>query len=469
MSEVAATRTPWTPGGLLAAYAQAWRDVLGGEAPREALALLHAQATLECGHSGRSCWNHNVGNLMHFDARQGDWHRLNAAPECATPDRVPANAPVLSSTNIACAPGQVAYVPPGGSRFRAYGSFLEGCADKLRVLDARWPLAVVALRAGAADAVAFVAGLKGYFTADAAAYARNVRLLAAECLRTTPDVDWPDGKPSTIPPVDLPQPPNTTTLRTNAWGHAYRLTEIGPSDPMQVVRWLGVEKHARYQPTHAATFCNVYATDYCHAVGAYLPRVYWLPSALASMAAGQVAAPALGRTAYELSANALYRWLDERGESYGWERLASLDDIQSAANEGRAAIICGRRTNEAAPGHISVVAPESSWLEAMRVSGQVVLPVQSQAGGRNVELGHISAWWRGAEFAAYGFWAQRVRRVDTIPAPPPAFNDAPTNPETPTSKSTPSLRAVDAPVIDSPPPFTNAATPIRAGEGEREP
>lgn len=60
-----------------------------------------------------------------------------------------------------------------------------------------------------------------------------------------------------------------------------------------------------------------------------------------------------------------------------------------------------------------------------------------------------------------------VKLRDTEPAPP--FDPESTQPDTPTSKSSQSLRAVNAPIIETPRPFTDAATTIRAGEGEHTP
>jgi hypothetical protein len=210
MAEVPVKRTQWTRAGLLDAYATAWTIVVGGNAPRAALALLHAQATLECGHDGKSCWNANVGNLMSFASWTGDYHVLRGAPECFDAGKVPAGWTVQPS-NIACGPGKVSAVPANGSRFRAYSSFVEGCADKLRVLDRQWPRAIVALGAatGAADAAAFVAGLLGpprYFTASSTSYAQQVASLASSLLKVAVEADWPTRHDTDPAPAPEPQP-----------------------------------------------------------------------------------------------------------------------------------------------------------------------------------------------------------------------------------------------------------------------
>jgi hypothetical protein len=214
--EVPIKRTAWTNAGLLEAYATAWAIVIGGEAPRHALALLWAQACIECGHEGYpGCFNWNVGNLMHFDPREGSYHVLHGAPECGTPGALPAGAIQIapSATSIKCAPGKVPYLPEKGSRFRAYASFVEGCTDKLRVLDRQWPRAIVALQT-ATDLTAagrFVSGLVGpprYMTASEVSYGASLRSLMADCLKKTAEQDWPRAR--SIPDTDpAPAPPDS--------------------------------------------------------------------------------------------------------------------------------------------------------------------------------------------------------------------------------------------------------------------
>jgi hypothetical protein len=42
--------------------------------------------------------------------------------------------------------------------------------------------------------------------------------------------------------------------------------------------------HKRYKPIPNATFCNIYAHDYCHLAGVYLPRVWWSAAAIEKLA-----------------------------------------------------------------------------------------------------------------------------------------------------------------------------------------
>ncbi len=245
-------------------------------------------------------------------------------------------------------------------------------------------------------------------------------------------------------------PPQGSTLRDRDWGQAYRLTEAPPvldllglappPDPaltLALVSWLGVERHARWRPHGGTTYCNVYAHDLCSLLGAYLPRVWWTSSAARALAAGVDVRPIYLSTVAELSANALFRWLEDHSSDFGW-RPASLDDAQDAANRGRAAVICARNAREAAPGHISVIVPESPRCSAVRDDrGLVTVPVQSQAGGRNVEVGALpnpGRWWASSSFPAWGCWVHGADEDTPLPD---------TEPETPTGKSNPRMPAID--------------------------
>jgi hypothetical protein len=219
LTEIAAKRTPWKDRELLADYARAWRIVIGGELGRPGLALLRAMACIETGHGGASCYNGNIGNVMPGKLWRGEYHVLKLAPECYDdPDDVPDGGTILTKTNIACEPGQVAAIPPGGSRFRAYASILDGCIDKLRRFDAQWPRAIIALVAATspASAVEFVAGLltpKRYFSASPASYANGMRDISARFLRTAPDDVWP-ALPLSQAPDTIPSTPTSKSSQS---------------------------------------------------------------------------------------------------------------------------------------------------------------------------------------------------------------------------------------------------------------
>ncbi|MBP7640521.1 MAG: glycoside hydrolase family 19 protein, partial [Thauera sp.] len=58
------------------------------------------------------------------------------------------------------------------------------------------------------------------------------------------------------------------------------------------------------------------------------------------------------------------------------------------------------------PGHITAVVPETGDAKAVRSAEHEVLrPLESQAGTRNVLRGTpASAWWQGSRFQAFAFW-----------------------------------------------------------------
>lgn len=209
-----------------------------------------------------------------------------------------------------------------------------------------------------------------------------------------------------------------TIKRDSAGGQAFPLGEPGrptrtrnapPAQKIaelhEIVKWLDVERKARYLRTASATFCNIYAYDYCYLADAYLPRVWWTSKAIADLSAGRSVSPAYGETLRELSANSLYNWLEDFGLSFGWTRVTDAGDLQDAANSGKVAIICAHHVNPNASGHIAAVVPEKPSLTAVRKNGEVFLPLQSQAGASNHRyFTGTSRWWAGSKLRAFGFW-----------------------------------------------------------------
>lgn len=175
-----------------------------------------------------------------------------------------------------------------------------------------------------------------------------------------------------------------------------------------IIDWLAVDKpaHGRYQPRSGLTFCNIYAHDYCHLAGVYLPRVWWSAHALLKLAQGETVAPLIGNTIVELRANDLFRWLRDHGPAFGWRQTGSLSKLQQAANQGAIGLIIARRKEDGRSGHIVPVVPELGELRARRdASGEVTSPLQSQAGASNFRFGTGKAgWWLGQEFAESAFW-----------------------------------------------------------------
>nr|WP_314445295.1 hypothetical protein [uncultured Sphingomonas sp.] len=222
-----------------------------------------------------------------------------------------------------------------------------------------------------------------------------------------------------IPAVWLPLASGTVIKRTapanagslNEGGQARR-TQGSPEQLKQqladIVGWLAVDDpaHRRYQPRDGLTFCNIYAHDFCHLAGIYLPRIWWSSSALMKIAGGQMVEPRYGASVDELRANDLFRWLRDFGMQFGWRQTGSLTKLQLAANSGGIGVIVARRKEEGRSGHITIVVPET---EARRAkwngAGEVTAALQSQAGSTNFRYGKGSTdWWRHDRFAEFAFW-----------------------------------------------------------------
>lgn len=185
---------------------------------------------------------------------------------------------------------------------------------------------------------------------------------------------------------------------------AQRVAELA-----SIIDWLDVAnpRHKRYAPRDGLTFCNIYAHDFCHLAGVYLPRVWWTGQALVQLGQGKAVEPGVGTTVNEIRANELLAWLDDFGPDFGWRRTSSLSVLQAEANQGAVGLVVARRVNSKGPGHIAAAVPETETVRARRdASGEVALPVLSQAGARNVNRSPpAKAWWLDpAKFEAHAYW-----------------------------------------------------------------
>lgn len=170
-----------------------------------------------------------------------------------------------------------------------------------------------------------------------------------------------------------------------------------------IVNWLDVEHKARYAPNSQHTYCNIYAYDYCYLAGVYLPRVWWRSPALEDLRKGKPVSPIYGQTVDELNANSLFGWLRDYGPRFGWNRTMDFTQMQNAANDGQAVIICGQNKVPNRSGHICPVVPETGGNKASRNGTTVTLPLQSQAGRTNQKY-MVRAWWTNGTFKDWGFW-----------------------------------------------------------------
>ncbi len=235
----------------------------------------------------------------------------------------------------------------------------------------------------------------------------------------------PVPNPAVEPPasgvvaVYMPRKPNTVTKRVNPAG-PHSLNEPGQpgrqgttpdalrSELAAIIDWLAVDDqaHLRYQPRNGLTFCNIYAHDYCFLAGVYLPRVWWTAGAIEQLTAGRKVEPLLDKTIDEQRANDLFRWLRDFGLRFGWRQTGTLTKLQLEVNQGAVGLIVARRREDGRSGHIVAVVPETSDQRARRdATGEVVSPLQSQAGVRNFRYGVTqNPWWKGDQFADSAFW-----------------------------------------------------------------
>lgn len=249
---------------------------------------------------------------------------------------------------------------------------------------------------------------------------------SARYLKLVPDVDTvPVVTPAPAPPssgivtVYMPRKPNTVTKRTELAG-PHSLNE--PRQPGRkgttadeiraelaaIIEWLAVDKetYLRYQPRTKLTFCNIYAHDYCYLSGVYLPRVWWTPGAIEPLAQGQSVQPLYGKTIDEQRANDLFRWLRDFGPRFGWRQTGTLSKLQLEVNQGAIGLIVARRKEDGLSGHIVAVVPETEDHRARRNSaGEVIAPLQSQAGATNFRYstGKLD-WWKDERFAESALW-----------------------------------------------------------------
>lgn len=170
---------------------------------------------------------------------------------------------------------------------------------------------------------------------------------------------------------------------------------------------LDVATNVRYQRTVEDTYCNVYSYDYCYFCKVYLPTVWWTNESLEKVLEGEAVEAVFEQTVDRIYSSAIHDWFLEWGESFGWKRMFSVDEMQSQVNEnGGVGIICAKRKIKGLSGHIVPVVPETDLHRAYRENGLVVYPLQSQAGKENYNyFSEVRKdWWNDELYSSYVFY-----------------------------------------------------------------
>jgi hypothetical protein len=154
--EVAPSHTQLSGEEAASALSDAWRGVMGRAPTAKQLSLLTAQWSLETG-GGRSMMNNNFGGIK---------------------GRSPEGLTVAYKTKE----GYGATERTITDHFRAYSSAKAGAEDYVRLLKARFPQAMEAVKSG--DPTAFAHALKseGYYTGSEEDYTKAVASLSERAL-----------------------------------------------------------------------------------------------------------------------------------------------------------------------------------------------------------------------------------------------------------------------------------------------
>lgn len=258
------------------------------------------------------------------------------------------------------------------------------------------------------------ANLKGFAASD------FLELVTTKAKAIPVMLPFPGQPQSGIAAVFMPHIRGRITKRTviagpvslNEPNQPWRSSDAEPSvlrkEIIKIIDWLNVEKrtHKRYQPHQGKTFGHVYAHDFCHLAGVYLPRVWWTQRAIEKLARNEIVQPLLNATVEEIGPNGIFGWLRDFGERFGWRQTGELTKLQNAANLGGIGLIIAKGVEDGRSGQLTVVVPEMDSTKGKRdAAGDVIAPLQSQAGAVNFRYRTGKKfWWLDAKFNDHAFW-----------------------------------------------------------------
>lgn len=113
----------------------------------------------------------------------------------------------------------------------------------------------------------------------------------------------------------------------------------------KVIDQFQVETNQRYEPDDN-TYCNIFVWDVTRAMNAEIPH-YIDAETNEPMRYGESGAS-------QTSANAVYRWLRQSGETYGWHEVGA-QQAQSLANQGKPVVAA--KYSGIGSGHVQMVCP----------------------------------------------------------------------------------------------------------------
>lgn len=171
-----------------------------------------------------------------------------------------------------------------------------------------------------------------------------------------------------------------------------------------IIKKLDVKSSLRYQRTPKDTYCNVYSYDYCYFAKVYLPTVWWTDESIVKIQNGEDVQAIFNKTVKPIYSSAIHDWFKNWGACFGWKKMTSLTEIQKkVTEEGGVGIICAKRKIVGLSGHIVPIVPETDQKKAYSENGEVLYPLQSQAGKLNYNYftRKRKDWWNHSRYSSF--------------------------------------------------------------------